>query len=104
MKKTTLDVKGMHCASCSTVVNRALNKVEGVSKSNVNIATNKATIEYDEKKTNIDNLIKIVTSKGYEAKEEGAKAIYDKEGLKNPKSKLIDSVLFLSILYFILLI
>ena len=56
MKKQTLEISGMHCASCSSMVNRALNKLEGVSEANVNLSTNKATIEYDEKKVDLKGL------------------------------------------------
>ena len=46
--KKTFDVKGMHCASCVRVIERKLSKVEGVSTANVNLATNKATVSYND--------------------------------------------------------
>jgi P-type Cu+ transporter len=46
-KQTTLGITGMHCASCALSVEKALQELEGVKKANVNIATEKATIEYD---------------------------------------------------------
>ena len=67
MEKTTLKVKGMHCASCVTVLTRALQKVDGVSLAVVNYATEKATVEYDSKKTTIEHLIQVITNKGYGA-------------------------------------
>ncbi|MBD3354914.1 heavy metal translocating P-type ATPase [Candidatus Woesearchaeota archaeon] len=69
MEKTELEITGMHCASCSAVIGRALNKTKGVKKANVNLTTNKATIEFDDKKTDISKLIKTVESKGYGAEE-----------------------------------
>ena len=45
--KKTFDVKGMHCASCVRVIERSLSKVEGVHEANVNLATNKATVSYN---------------------------------------------------------
>ena len=51
MKKTTLDITGMHCASCSTLINRALDKSDAVKNVNINLTTNKATIEFDETKS-----------------------------------------------------
>lgn len=68
MKKCTLDVSGMHCASCSTLIGRALNKTEGVSQANVNLTTNKAVVSFDENKVDIKQLIKAVEKKGYGAK------------------------------------
>lgn len=67
MKKTDLDIKGMHCASCSTLINRSLSKAEGVKEANVNYATAKAFVLYDESKLSDADLIKIVQSKGYDA-------------------------------------
>lgn len=45
MTKKTFDVKGMHCASCVYVVEKALKSVPGVQGAVVNLATNKATVE-----------------------------------------------------------
>ncbi len=41
------NVKGMHCASCSAIVTKKLSKVEGIAQVNVNLATEKATLECD---------------------------------------------------------
>ena len=45
-KKITLPVTGMTCATCAITVEKALNDVKGVSGANVNLASEKATIEY----------------------------------------------------------
>ena len=82
MKRIELDIQGMHCASCSTLINRALSKTEGVHNANVNYATAKASIEFDEKKLNSEKLIKIVESKGY-----GAIIHDDLNNVLNSKSK-----------------
>src|SRR5690606_36670966 len=42
---TSFDVGGMTCAACVRRVERALEKVDGVSNINVNLATEKATVE-----------------------------------------------------------
>jgi len=47
IEKTTLSIKGMHCASCAAAVEGSLKKVSGVSKAAVNFATEKAYIEYN---------------------------------------------------------
>ncbi len=44
-KIITLPIKGMTCASCVAHVEEALSEVEGVSNANVNLATEKATVE-----------------------------------------------------------
>lgn len=68
MKKVTLTIKGMHCASCVNVITRALKKTEGVLNANVNLSTEKAQVEYDEQKVNIQKLIDAIRKKGYDAR------------------------------------
>ncbi|MEK6886098.1 MAG: heavy metal translocating P-type ATPase [Nanoarchaeota archaeon] len=67
MAKITLDITGMHCASCGTLINKKLEKVEGVKYSNVNLTTEKATVDFDEKKTSEAEIIKAINSLGYVA-------------------------------------
>jgi len=68
MKKTDLNISGMHCASCSTLINRSLSKTEGVTEANVNYATAKARVVFDETKLSEIDLIKIIQNRGYDAK------------------------------------
>lgn len=65
-KKVAIDVVGMTCAACSARVEKAIKKMEGVVDSSVNLLAQKATIEYDEDKVNIDSLVKIIEKTGYE--------------------------------------
>ena len=63
--KKIFDVKGMHCASCVRVIERTLQKVEGVQAATVNLATNKATVNYD-KSTLEHDMASAVKKAGYE--------------------------------------
>jgi P-type Cu+ transporter len=65
MAKKTYDVKGMHCASCVYVVEKALKGVQGVNSAVVNLATNRATVEGAD---SIDesHLHEAVSTTGYE--------------------------------------
>ena len=45
-EKIILPVGGMTCAACSSRVERTLNKLDGVLRAHVNLATEKATVEY----------------------------------------------------------
>jgi Cu+-exporting ATPase len=65
MKKENLPITGMDCAACSSVIERRLRKLEGVKSANVNYATNKGTIEYDEGKTGIADFKKTLGALGY---------------------------------------
>src|SRR3990172_5039710 len=89
MKKTEISITGMTCASCAAVITRALEKSEGVKSVNVNLTTSKGTVEFDESKINIGNIISIVQSKGYGASEATTQN-YEEETLT--KEKEIKSV------------
>ena len=64
-KKSIFPVGGMTCASCVARVEEALSSVPGVISANVNLASEKATVEYTEG-TNIADLRRAVKDAGYE--------------------------------------
>jgi Cu+-exporting ATPase len=64
-KKSIFPVGGMTCASCVGHVEEALREVPGVISANVNLASEKATVEYTDNITYID-LKKAVEDAGYE--------------------------------------
>jgi len=65
MKTTTLRITGMHCASCAANTESALKDLSGVIKANVNIATEKATIEFDPSVIDEIKLKKAVEDAGF---------------------------------------
>ena len=65
LKTTTLGVKGMTCASCAVTVKKAIEKTPGVTNSNVNLATNKATFTFDPTLTSVEEIAKNVSKTGY---------------------------------------
>ncbi|MFH1239706.1 MAG: heavy metal translocating P-type ATPase [Candidatus Diapherotrites archaeon] len=67
MIKSELIIEGMHCASCSTLVQKKLSETEGIAKSNVNFAAGKAFVEFDEKKVTLEKITEIITKLGYKA-------------------------------------
>ncbi len=66
-KREELKISGMNCASCSARVERGLSKADGVTKVSVNLATERANVEFDDSKIKIADLIKTVESLGYGA-------------------------------------
>ncbi|MDZ7689746.1 MAG: heavy metal translocating P-type ATPase [Balneolaceae bacterium] len=68
--KETLQIEGMHCASCVNSVETNLNKLDGVSSASVNLATESASVEYDSDKLSRDDLKKAVADAGYHAEEQ----------------------------------
>ena len=66
-QRLLLDVDGMHCASCTARVERALVGVPGVTVARVNLATEQAAVEYDALRPNESALIRAVEDAGYRA-------------------------------------
>ena len=74
--KETYKVEGMMCAACAKAAERAVRKIDGVVNQNVNIATEKLTVEYDADKVNYEILSKAIEKAGYKlVKEENIKKI-----------------------------
>lgn len=65
LNKIELQIKGMHCASCSSMIQMALEDVKGVKKATVNLLTEIATIEGEN--LNEASLIQAVKKAGYAA-------------------------------------
>lgn len=65
MKETNLKIEGMHCAGCSTRLEKVLNNLEGVETAKVSLGEKKATIKYDETKINIENIKEAIEDAGF---------------------------------------
>ncbi|KND48801.1 MAG: cadmium-translocating P-type ATPase [Parcubacteria bacterium C7867-003] len=65
IKNETYIVKGMHCASCASIIEKTFKKTEGVNSVEVNYGTEKAKIAFDESKTNPHHLSKKIEPLGY---------------------------------------
>lgn len=63
--KKTFPVKGMHCASCIRVNERALKKTPGVTDAVVNLATETATVTFDDDQCTSEDLAVSVANMGY---------------------------------------
>ena len=65
IQTVALPVMGMTCASCAARIERALKSVRGVSGAAVNLATERATADFDDKITSLEVLVKAVEETGY---------------------------------------
>jgi Cu+-exporting ATPase len=63
----TLKVGGMTCAACAARIEKKLNSMEGVEKAAVNLASERASVEYDSSRLKVSDLIKAVEGLGYQA-------------------------------------
>ena len=67
MKTATLSVPGMNCATCPITVKKALTKVSGVSKIDVNLDRREAKVTFDDTKANVEVLTRATRNAGYPA-------------------------------------
>ena len=75
MKTSTFPIIGMSCAACAARVGKALNDCPGVTKANVNFASQTAYVEYDENVASAETIRAAVIAAGYDLSvSEGAKA------------------------------
>ena len=69
MATATLKVTGMSCEHCVRAVTQALQDTEGVRNATVDLKAARATVEFDEGKTDPRALAGVVMDKGYTAEE-----------------------------------
>ena len=62
-----LTVDGMSCDACVRSIERKRSRVAGVESARVNLGTGKATVEYDDSRARVDQLIAAVEQIGYHA-------------------------------------
>ena len=100
-KKATFAVTGMTCASCLSNVEKALRELDGIVSANVNLASEKATVEYDADKVGMIDFRKAIEGAGYGVSaEDGVEVIAEesnsmmavaRQELRTLKTKLIFS-------------
>ncbi len=92
------NVYGMHCAACSSRVEKAVSSLEGVLECNVNLLTNSMTVSGD---ISSKEVIEAVRKAGYDAEIPKSNAILEEKNLnqdsevKSLTKRLISSVIFL---------
>lgn len=67
MTTKTLNIEGMTCASCAQTVEKATRNLNGVQEANVNLATEKLNISYDESLLSVEEIQSTVAQVGYKA-------------------------------------
>ena len=100
MDRETIKIGGMTCAACSSRVEKALSKTEGISKASVNLATETAAVEYDPKIIRLTEIEDVVRKTGYEVLRAEKESQVDEHKLRKEKEirtlrvKLIVSAIF----------
>lgn len=97
----TLKISGMSCAACAAKIEKKLGKMEGIIKATVNLATEKATVEFDRSRVRVSEIIGAVSKLGYgaEIKQEisdGREKEQRKKEIRRLRRELIISVILSS--------
>ncbi|WP_225221216.1 heavy metal translocating P-type ATPase [Bacillus norwichensis] len=90
-EQKTFSITGMTCASCVQSIEKATRNLDGVMSSNVNLATEKMTIEYNPTVVSVSDIIEAVSNAGYEARED-MEASGSANEEKDKKQKKIKSI------------
>lgn len=83
MKKQIIKITGMHCASCSMLIEKKLTKINGVLSVGVSYGNEKAVIEYNEESITLEQINKTIIDLGYGI-------VSEKETQPNIESKTTD--------------
>lgn len=95
-EKKEFAITGMTCAACATRIEKGLNKMDGISKANVNLALENATVEYDPSQTSPIDIIQRVEKLGYGViiKDDNKDSVdYRQKEIQKQKRKFIFSVI-----------
>jgi Cu+-exporting ATPase len=90
-KKISFDVEGIHCASCVNRIEKALQKDSGILSASVNLATEKASVSFEDSQLNVSQIIDLITKAGYKARLSSAP--HKPVSLKKEKILILISVL-----------
>ena len=85
--KKTYPIKGMHCASCVSLIEKSLKKTPGVADAVANLATEKATVTYDPNVCSDQQIAKAVSNVGYAVSEEHEEISEDQEKMEKINQK-----------------
>ena len=109
--KQKFDVTGMSCSACSAHVEKAVSKVPGVDRVQVNLLQNTMEVEYEQGAADADKIINAVQEAGYGASVRGGKKDQTKEKnelqkktadeARKMKRRLAWSIAFLLVLMYV---
>lgn len=66
MKNITLNIKGMHCASCEIIIQESLEAMDGVNSAYLDFKKGTGMIDFDDTKVKDSDLMNVIQREGYE--------------------------------------
>lgn len=94
MSEKSFAIEGMNCASCAAHVEKAAAKVEGITFASVNLATERLTISYDERKASLNQVVDAVSKAGYKAIDDEKERRASRPEAERLRKRLIWSLAF----------
>ncbi|HGO8041801.1 TPA: heavy metal translocating P-type ATPase [Neisseria meningitidis] len=74
-QKIRFQIEGMTCQACASRIEKVLNKKDFVESAGVNFASEEAQVTFDDSKTSVADIAKIIEKTGYGAKEKTEDAL-----------------------------
>lgn len=68
MTTVTIAVQGMHCSSCSILIDESLEELPGVVSASTDLRKELSTVDYDERLVTLDQITAEIASLGYVAR------------------------------------
>lgn len=65
MEKVKFQIEKMSCGNCENIIKEAVEQLDGVSFAHVNLSDRKATVEYDETKLSVEDIVHQIEEAGY---------------------------------------
>ena len=65
MKEIKLKIEGMHCAGCSSRLEKILNNVDGVESAKVSLEEKSADIRYNEGEVELNTILQEIENAGF---------------------------------------
>lgn len=64
-KQATLPIEGMTCAACATRIEKGLNRMDGIAEASVNLASERAAVQYDGDAVTLQQVVDKIEHLGY---------------------------------------
>ena len=108
LRDIVYDISGMHCASCSSRIEKVLRSREGIVRAEVNLATEKAAVQYDPGLIPAREIREAIDGLGFTARQSGAgtdefsrKRLETIGQLAGMKKNLLVSLGFAALLFYV---
>lgn len=99
MNKINLSIDGMTCSACSNGLERYLNKQDGILNATVNLVMANASIEYDEKILNQEEIEEFVKQAGFKSLGEFKEIKVERKSRKEKIIFIVFSILVVVLMY-----